>query len=593
MNAPIRYRIQPIRPEAHLFSVCCEIADPSPKGQIFSLPAWIPGSYMIREFARNIVSITAESDGHSIPLHKLDKHTWRSGPVAVGRPLRVCYEVYAWDLSVRTAHLDQTHGFFNGTSVFVLPEGMAERECLVEIVRPKGDAYKHWAVATAMDEARGPSGAARRHGFGLYRAAGYDELIDHPVEMGEFTLASFEAGGIPHEIVLTGHHDCDLERLCADLSRVCQWQIDLFGAPPPMSRYLFLTMVVGEGYGGLEHRASTALLTSRDDLPYRGMKGSSDGYRQFLGLCSHEYFHSWNVKRIKPAAFVPYDLSHENHTRLLWAFEGITSYYDDLALVRSKVFSAEEYLAQVAKTANNVLRGSGRHRQSVAESSFDAWTKYYRQDENAPNAIVSYYTKGALIALCLDLQLRIATKGRQSLDDLMRAMWVRYGKTGVGVPEDGVFELLAEMAGSRLAHWLRKAVEGTEDLPLVRLLKAVAVSVRHVPASTLGRIGVKLASGEKVKLASVYDGGAAQEAGLSAGDVIIAMDGLKVSTSSFETRLQRVSSGETVRIHAFRRDELMTFDLVPVDPPATELSLGLSERAKSDALALRRAWLGV
>lgn len=161
-----------------------------------------------------------------------------------------------------------------------------------------------------------------------------------------------------------------------------------------MSRYLFLTMVVGEGYGGLEHRASTALLTSRDDLPYRGMKGSSDGYRQFLGLCSHEYFHSWNVKRIKPAAFVPYDLSHENHTRLLWAFEGITSYYDDLALVRSKVFSAEEYLAQVAKTANNVLRGSGRHRQSVAESSFDAWTKYYRQDENAPNAIVSYYTRG-------------------------------------------------------------------------------------------------------------------------------------------------------------------------------------------------------
>ena len=203
------------------------------------------------------------------------------------------------------------------------------------------------------------------------------------------------------------------------------------------------------------------------------MKGSSDGYRRFLGLCSHEYFHSWNVKRIKPAAFVPYDLSCENHTRLLWAFEGITSYYDDLALVRSGTISADEYLTQLGKTIGNVLRGSGRFRQSVAESSFDAWTKYYRQDENAPNAIVSYYTKGALIALCLDLQMRLASDGRQSLDDLMRALWERHGKTGEGVAEDGIFELLAELAGTRLAGWLRKTVNGTEDLPLARLLKAV------------------------------------------------------------------------------------------------------------------------
>ena len=593
MTAPIRYRIQPARPEAHLFSISCELADPAPEGQVFTLPAWIPGSYMIREFARNIVSIRAESEGSTVRLEKLDKHSWRAGRVTAGATLLVSYEVYAWDLSVRTAHLDQTHAFFNGTSVFLLPEGREERECLVEILRPEGPEFRPWKLATAMEEARGHVGAARRHDFGLYRAACYDELIDHPVEMGDFTLATFEAGGIAHEIVLSGRHDCDLERLCADLGRICQWHIELFGAPPPMQRYLFLTMVVGDGYGGLEHRASTALLTSRSDLPYRGMKGSSDGYRRFLGLCSHEYFHSWNVKRIKPAAFVPYDLSCENHTRLLWAFEGITSYYDDLALVRSGTVSADEYLTQLGKTIGNVLRGSGRFRQSVAESSFDAWTKYYRQDENAPNAIVSYYTKGALIALCLDLQMRLASDGRQSLDDLMRVLWERHGKTGEGVAEDGIFELLAELAGTRLAGWLRKTVNGTEDLPLARLLKAVGVGYRLERADAAARLGVKLASGEKLKLASVLDDGAAQQAGLSAGDVIIAMDGLKVSSTSFEARLERLAPGDSIRIHAFRRDELMTFELVADEAPLTEARLSLRPRDGSDAMRLRRGWIGV
>ena len=229
----------------------------------------------------------------------------------------------------------------------------------------------------------------------------------------------------------------------------------------------------GRWLRGLEHRASTALLTCRSDLPYRGMKGSSDGYRRFLGLCSHEYFHSWNVKRIKPAAFVPYDLSCENHTRLLWAFEGITSYYDDLAWLRSGTISADEYLTQLGRTTGNVLRGSGRFRQSVAESSFDAWTKILSSGRERTECHRQLLHQ-ALIALCLDLQMRLASDGRQSLDDLMRACGERHGKTGEGVAEDGIFELLAELAGARLAGWLRNpTVNGTEDLPLARLLKAV------------------------------------------------------------------------------------------------------------------------
>ena len=595
----VEYRICPAQPGAHLFEVSCTVRDPDPLGQVFRLPAWIPGSYMIREFARNIVTLRAELDGEPWPITKLDKHTWRADPASVGSPLSLHYTVYAWDLSVRAAHLDGTHGFFNGSSVFVAVEGLTDRPCLVDIERPAGLEYRDWKVATALPLARGELGAARMYGFGRYRAADYDELIDHPVEMGDFSLGHFEAAGVHHDIVLTGRHDCDLERLAEDLGRVCEWQVALFGAPPPMDYYAFLTMVVGDGYGGLEHRASTALLCSRADLPWKGMDGLPEGYRTFLGLCSHEYFHTWNVKRIKPAAFTPYDLRQENYTRLLWAFEGFTSYYDDLALVRSGVIKPEDYLDLLGKTISSVLRGSGRSKQSVAESSFDAWTKYYRQDENAPNAIVSYYAKGALIALALDLQLRAGSEGHKSLDDVMRVLWQRHGQSGLGVAEDGIFEVVREVGGKtlgpRLARWLERAVEGTDDLPLARLLKGAGVDYLVEPAAKTPSLGVKLAAGNgESRLASVHDDGPAQAAGLSAGDVLIALDGLKVGGGkSLDDMLGRRSAGDDVEIHVFRRDELMVFKLTLAGPVVDKVSLKLSLKAGNAALKLRQGWLGV
>src|SRR5581483_4206478 len=336
-TTPIRYRILPRNPEAHLFEVICTVSDPDPNGQRFTLPAWIPGSYLIREFARQVTSIRAAAGRRTVAITKLDKHTWQAA--ATGGPLSVTIEVYAWDLSVRGAHLDTMHGFFNGPSVFLRVVGQDDRPCEVEILRPTGARYRNWRVATAM-----PRKGAPPYGFGTYAAADYDELIDHPVEMGNFDVVSFEAAGVPHDVVLTGRHDCDTDRLAKDLARLCAWQIDLFGRPAPMNRYVFLVTVVGEGYGGLEHRASTALLCAREDLPQPGMTTVSENYRTFLGLCSHEYFHTWNVKRIKPAAFVPYDLERENYTTLLRAFEGITSYYDELALVRSGLISQATYL---------------------------------------------------------------------------------------------------------------------------------------------------------------------------------------------------------------------------------------------------------
>lgn len=601
MTPPVRYRIVPKHPAAHLFEVTCSIAEPDRAGQLVSLPTWIPGSYMIREFARNIVWLKASCEGAPVATEKQDKATWRCAPCS--GELCITYEVYAWDLSVRAAHLDETHGFFNGPSVFVMVHGRQNQPVEVDIRPPSGAKFADWKVATAL-----PHADASPWGFGTYRAENYEELIDHPVELGSFTLVSFEACGVPHHIAITGRHRADIERLTADFKTLCEYQIRLFSpaGQAPMDRYVFLVMAVGEGYGGLEHRASTALICSRDDLPLPGDQERSDKYRTFLGLVSHEYFHTWNVKRIKPAAFLPYDLTRENYTRQLWAFEGITSYYDDLVLVRTGLISTEQYLALIGETITKVLRGSGRLKQSIAASSFDAWIKYYRQDENAPNAVVNYYAKGSLAGLALDLTIRLETQGRKSLDDVMRALWQRYGTKGIGVPEGGVEATASEVAGEPLDPFFTLAVHGTDDLPLQTLLAGFGIDLvlraAESAADNGGKPGKKdppprAAWGAKVgvngeaRLIHVYDGGAAQAAGLSAGDVIVAVDGLKVHAGNLDARIAAWPPCTLVKVHAFRRDELMQFDLTPTEPPLDTCYLSLNTEAAPEQQQRRQRWL--
>lgn len=592
MNA-IHYRITPASLHAHVFEVVLTIEQPDPAGQVLSLPTWIPGSYMIREFARNIVRIRAESGGRPVELVKQDKQTWRAAPCRAA--LVLTYEVYAWDLSVRCAHLDQLHGFFNGTQVFLRVHGAESLPHFVDIRPPLQNLPFPWRVATTLPEASDLPGAAPRYGFGLYRAADYDELIDHPVEMGTFKLIQFEAGGVLHEMAITGTlagAQVDWQRLSEDLQRICNWQIQLFGVAP-FERFLFLTFAVGEGYGGLEHRASTALICSRYDLPALAAPGMNDAYLGFLGLCSHEYFHAWNIKRIKPAAFTPYDLSQENYTRLLWAFEGITSYYDDLALLKSGVIGVEDYLKLLSKTCTQVWRGNGRFKQSVAESSFDAWIKYYRQDENAPNAIVSYYTKGALVALALDLKLRTASAGRVSLDDVMRELWCRHGQTGQGVAEDGILAAAEAVSGLKLGRFLQDATEGTDDLPLAQLLKPMGVDFDLSAAKAPVSLGIKTsADGQDCKISQVLEGGPAQQAGMAAGDILIALDGIRVTASNLDKLLARYRPGTPAVAHLFRRDELLVMGLDLSAPPLDQVKLTSQKRLSQKTKALRQGWLG-
>ena len=601
MTAAVFYRIGASRPEAHLFEVELTVVNPAPDGQRLTLPNWIPGSYMIRDFSRHVGTVRGtDSDGRPVAVRKLAKSEWQCDPVK--GPLILTYEVYAWDLSVRGAHLDQTHGFFNGTSVFLAVAGQEQEPHEVSIEQPAGVAG--WRVATSL-----PRLGAAPLGFGTYHAESYDALIDHPVEMGTFTHATFTACGVEHEVAITGRHRTEMDRLVRDLERICTAQIRFFGEPAPFSRYVFLVTAVGSGYGGLEHRSSTALLCSRDDLPAAGEPEANPGdrYRTFLGLCSHEYFHSWNVKRIKPAVFMPYDLRAETHTSLLWAFEGITSYYDDLFLVRAGLISPQAYLELLAQQITRHLRTPGRFRQSVSESSLDAWSKYYRQDENSPNAIVSYYVKGALVALSLDLLLRQKSGDRMSLDTLMRRLWREFGQAGVGVSDGDIQRLATELCGDSLETFWRNALEGTDELPLEGLLaeRGVQWSLRAAEgASDAGgkpagdgaakpSLGIKVQQAEGgAQLQFVFAEGPAQRAGLSAGDLVIAVDGLRVSAVSLEKAVSARRPGEVLEVHAFRRDELMQFRVTvgeaPLDTCVLQLPADASARHRVENWILGR-----
>ena len=592
----IRYQISSRNPVSHYFDVSIRIDNPDPAGQQLRLPNWIPGSYMIRDFARNLLDLAARDQAGDLAIEQIDKSNWRVAPCS--GELSVTYKVYAKDLSVRAAHLDHSHGYFNGSSVFVEVLGQGDQPCEVLIEKPEADFSVDWKLATSLGRKQ-----AAAYDFGLYEALDYDDLIDHPVEMGAFTRIAFDACGVPHDIILTGRFECDQARLATDLKAICEHHICFFGEPAPMDYYQFQVLVVGEGYGGLEHRSSTSLIASRASLPKPGQKGVDDDYRDFLGLCSHEYFHTWNVKRIKPEAYRPYDLQREVYTDLLWAFEGITSYYDDLALLRCGLIEVDSYLELLAQTMTRVQRGLGRNRQSAAESSFNAWTKFYKQDENAANAIVSYYAKGCLIAACIDLKMRDMTDSQQDLDKVMRRLWQAYLERGKGVEPNSIQQLVNEITGVDLSSFLQELIYGTDELPLPALLASVGIeAVRRVaknPQDKGGKdteadlpgvdFGAMLKDSESgLVVQRVVEAGAAQSSGLSAGDQIIAVDGLKLNLGQLESKLLRASPGDVWEVHAFRRDELHRFDVVLQTAAETTFVLKLTDQHQS----ARQAWLG-
>lgn len=579
-NNVLTYSVTPHDPAGHRLKITLQLGNPDPEGQEFFMPAWIPGSYLIRDFARQVETITAKCNGKPVAITKTGNHTWQCEPCQ--GTLTLEYTVYAWDLSVRSAHVDETHAFFNGTSVFLGASGHTQNTCQVLLCPPPHTS--DWKVYTSLPLANGHPQVAQRHGFGMYQAPDYDALIDHPVEMGTPQTIEFTAHGALHEMVFTGiAPNLDIERIATDTQKICEAQIALF-EPETLEvpfldssdRYVFMTMITGDGYGGLEHRASTALMFSRHDLPVVGQTEAGKGYQDFLGLVSHEYFHTWNVKRIKPQAFAPYRLTQENHTRLLWVFEGFTSYYDDLMLYRSGVMTKADYLKRIGKVIAHVQQGPGRLKQSVAESSFDTWTRFYKQDENSPNALVNYYTKGSLVALGLDILIRQNSNNQRSLDDVMRLMWQRYGRKfykpggndALGVTEDSMPALILEATGVDTTEFIRDYAHGANDIPLDALLSQAGIRLERQASSKTPGLGIRLQrSTSAPTIATAYEGDAAHQAGLSAGDEILAIGGLRTRDSTaLEQILNRWRPGDMVEVHVFRRDELRTFSVTLADP---------------------------
>jgi predicted metalloprotease with PDZ domain len=599
-TALIKYRVRIADLDRHLFEIDCRIDDPAPE-QRFTLPAWIPGSYLLREFARFVVGVEASSGGRAVPVEKVESSAWLVR--GAHSELTLTMKVYALDQSVRGAYLDRRRGYFNGPCVFLLPDGGDAQPVEVTLEPPPNPICEAWRVATALERVD-----VNDEGFGVYRAADYDELLDHPVEIGDFESVEFEAAGVPHRLVVAGRFESDLERVAADLKLLCETQIEFFGRPAPFDRYWFLCLVAGgDGWGGLEHRASTSLIFSRDDLPKAGETGVPRDYQRFLALASHEYFHTWHVKRTKPAAFMPYRLDRRSHTRQLWVFEGITSYYQEVMLLRSGVIGVPAFLQRIAEMITRVYRTPGRLKQSLAESSFDAWDILYKPDANHPNSSISYYTKGALVALALDLTMRRASEGKKSLDDVLRELWHRYGERAVGVPEDGFEKLAIEIGGAELERFFAAAIRGTDDVGLAELLGAFGVRLEFRAAAgpedkggtprpgngellSLG-VGFREHAGG-VELTAVIDGGPAQRAGLNPGDVLIAVDRLKVSDRNLKRRLARFEAGERITASVFRGDELVEVGLVMRPAPHDTAYLAVDEEAGPDAAQRRGAWLG-
>ena len=511
-TAAIHYRIDPAQTHARLYQVTLTVAAPA-AGQELSLPVWIAGSYLVREFSKNLQSLRASQGDKAVALAQLDKHRWLA-QCQSGTPLVLTYEVAAYDNSVRTAWLDGARGFFNATSLCLRVLGQEDEAHVLEVLQPP--ALAHWSLATGLAPEQ-----VNAAGFGRYRARDYDELADCPVEMGAFWSASFSACGVPHRFIVAGAAPSfDGARLVRDAQRICEEAIRFWHGEerPPFDGYLFMFNAVHDGYGGLEHRNSTALICARRDLPRLGQSDkeiqASEGYTTLLGLISHEYFHTWNVKRLRPAEFERYDYQSENYTRLLWFFEGFTSYYDDLLLRRAGLLDDAGYLKLLTKTANQVLQAPGRQVQSVAQASFDAWLRYYRPDENTPNSTVSYYTKGALVALCFDLTLRHETE--HTLDDAMRALWRRC--RGGPMTEGDFAAVMAELGGRSFAREIADWVHGTAELPLKALLESQGVKVLEEPSQLAQTLGLRVAENGGITLKVVLDGGPAAEAGMAAGD---------------------------------------------------------------------------
>src|ERR1043165_2209727 len=553
----ISFTVAMPRPHTHLFDIDIAIkrTTAGPQEERLVMPVWTPGSYLIREFERNVQDFAAaDAAGQLLKWEKTNKDTWRV--VTNGaREWHATYRVYANELSVRTSELNSDHAFWNNANLLMYLEGFLKSPSTVRVLAPDV-----WKVASALPAVPGQKNT--------YRAENFDILYDSPFEASNFKTLVFNVNGVPHRIVIDGEGNYDPERMRLDVQKIVEAQVALMGEIPYRD-YTFILHLRSNAGGGLEHLNSSALGYPRFGFRIRsGDRATSAApnateterdYRGFLSLVAHEFFHLWNVQRIRPDALGPFDYTQENYTKVLWVAEGITDYYADLTLRRAGLISESEFLSATARSIQQLQNTPGRLEQSVEESSFDSWIKYYRQDENSINSQVSYYDKGALLGLLLDLEIRKRSNDAKSLDDVMRYLYAEFFKKDRNYgPMDfqKAFEL---MAGSSLEEFFNKYVRGTQELDYNAALEAAGLRL-DTRAGTGGvYFGADIAmDDDRLIVRRVYAGSPAYEQGLNAGDEIVAMDNRRVTRDFFNARTAEKKPGDLINLTIFRFDDLST-----------------------------------
>ncbi|MGY0399797.1 MAG: M61 family metallopeptidase [Ostreibacterium sp.] len=575
----LHYTIKPKNLGGHLLSVTIDIPA-GEKAIIAKLPKWIPGSYKIRDYSRHIQAFSALTNNQAILWQKIDSDTWKIA--ANEQAVTLTYDVYAYDLSVRGAYLDDKRLFFNHCCVCLDITHLSDEKRLIDI-----KTIRDWRIFTALPTENNQ-----------FYADNYAHQIDCPIESADqYLYSKFIVGGIIHEVVFTGaiSDNYDLNGINKNLKKICTAEMQLFEGTP-LDKYLFLTYLEPKQYGGLEHKNSVAQMASPDMMMTKNGK-ITDKIIDFMGLCSHEYFHLWNIKRLQPKDFQPYDLYHEQNTEMLWIFEGFTSYYDELFLLRASVVDATTFLKRQAKNLTRVLTVPGRHLQSLAASSFDAWTKLYQADAHSPNHIISYYSKGATFALYLDLFIRKHSHNKASLDDVMRFLWKNFGKKGIGIIEDDVFEACGQLIPTDkhtlLAVIFVEGIHGTNDLPIAEILTdfdviyTACVAKTHEKENTCDS-GIRLTiKNNTAKIAFLNSNSHAAKVGVSVEDTLIAINQQSLSVIDFKDYLHHSKPDDKLLLTLSRRGRVFEKTIQLTKPTANHISLAPTNNTNP----LREAWL--
>lgn len=574
----LHYAVAMPCPTSHLFEVTLQVSDWQGDVLDLKMPVWTPGSYLVREYARHVQNFAAQDlHGNALSWRKAGKNHWQ---ITAGEASSVTikYQVFANELTVRTNHLDYSHGYFNGAAMFFFVPGYQQQPITVTIDPPPD-----WQITTPLLPVAGQPNT--------FVAPNFDLLVDSPFEIGQQTIHAFEAEGKPHEYVIWGeNHNLNVNELINDTQKIIATEAAMFGELP-YDRYKFILHLPGNGYGGLEHRDACCLIFSRRDF------GDREKYEGFVQLVAHEFFHLWNIKRIRPKELEVFDYEQENYTPSLWFSEGTTSYYDCLIPFRAGVYGAKTYLKSLSKEITQYLVTPGRLVQPLSESSFDAWIKLYRQDANSPNSQMSYYLKGAMVTLLMDLAIRRQHQNQKSFDDVLPLMWQKFGQAEIGFTSEEIKQVIESVAEFDLTDFFDRYIHGLDELPLAEYLSDFGLKlVSNVEEGDLPPFtGIQLnpAFQKSAITKFVAADSPAEQAGIEPGDELVAIDGLRIKAGEWDKQLKDYQAGDVIRLTIFHRDVLREAAVTLQPPQATKYFVVPMENPTLEQRHNFMGWLGM